>query len=170
MPLPRLSTVPAEPPHTEGRPRSGMTSAALAVLVLSLPGLTAQAADPAEDVLPLPGRAGDFTLSVPDIAEDAASGWYARLDAGIARMRVGDATWSSPASGLFAFPGDSGDAWTAGFGIGYQVTPWLRTDVTVDYLSPTGSARLAATSALASLYWDILTWNGLTPYLGGGVG
>jgi len=169
LPLSRLRSVLAALPRAGGPFPIGLLLAGAVALGTAL-SVPARAADPAEDVLPLPGKAGDFTLSVPDIAEDGASGWYARIDGGYANVRTGDATWTAPGAGLFAFPIDGGDAWTVGGGIGYHVTPWLRGEVALDYLSPTGPSRLAATSAFASLYWDIITWNGLTPYLGGGVG
>lgn len=84
---------------------------------------------------------------------------------------------------------DSG--WSLGGGIGYRIGPMLRVDVTsisqsgarlhgigVDQAFTAGSSRavghysagVRSDVALANAYWDVLTWNGLTPYVGAGVG
>lgn len=117
------------------------------------------------------GKAGDFTLNAPEVEDDAPSGWYFRADTGTSSASAATRT------GALSFPISSdGESWTVGGGIGYRLLPWLRTDFTMDYMAPFnvaasgGGVRVAATTALASAYWDIATWNGLTPYVGGGLG
>lgn len=94
------------------------------------------------------------------------------MDAAIARARI-----------------DSG--WSLASGVGYRIGPSLRVDVTgtvlsgvrmhgvgVDQAFASGASRAAgyysagtrSSVALANVYWDLLSWNGLTPYVGGGVG
>lgn len=117
------------------------------------------------------GKAGDFTLNAPEVEDDAPSGWYFRADTGTSSASAVTST------GALSFPMSSeGEAWTLGGGIGYRLLPFLRADFTMDYMAPFnaaasgGGVHVAATTALASAYWDIATWNGLTPYVGGGLG
>ncbi|MBX8803520.1 porin family protein, partial [Ochrobactrum sp. MR28] len=79
-----------------------------------------------------------------------------------------------------------------GGGVGYQVTGYFRTDLTVDYLtrakfsgSTSGvctannayadcvsndTAKMSALSILANAYIDLGNFNGFTPYVGAGIG
>ncbi|WP_454918294.1 outer membrane beta-barrel protein [Xanthobacter sediminis] len=143
----------------------------LAAALLLLPAPAARAADD----LPSIGKAGDFSLAPPEVSEGASEGWYVRADAGYVAGYV-DGTFST----LFAdgLGGSSGHAsgWSVGGGLGYRFTPWLRAEVGLDYLDLGGVNTMLgrfdadATVALASLYWDITTFAGITPYVGGGVG
>ena len=102
----------------------------------------------------------------------AAPGGVTPVDAAIARARI-----------------DHG--WSAGGGVGYRIGPSLRVDVTATALSGVRlhgvgvdsafaagasqsvgyySAGTRSNVALANVYWDILNWNGLTPYVGAGAG
>ncbi|WP_158554819.1 outer membrane protein [Methylovirgula sp. 4M-Z18] len=90
-----------------------------------------------------------------------------------------------------------GQSFLAGLGLGYQYNDWLRFDVTAEmhgdaklstkYMlsDPTGrafgqpaatlltgahDAKLSSTVGLANAYFDVLTWHGLTPYIGAGLG
>ncbi|MFG1463633.1 outer membrane beta-barrel protein [Xanthobacter sp. DSM 24535] len=144
------------------------TQIAIALLASPLLAAASLAADLPPGFL---GKAGDFTLNAPEVEEDSPSGWYFRADAGYAATNIAAQT------GALSFPVSSQDGtWTIGGGLGYRFTPWLRTDVAMDYLAPFnaaatgGDARVTVTTALASAYWDIATWNGLTPYVGGGLG
>lgn len=145
----------------------------LAAALILVPASAARAAD---DDLPRLGKAGDFSLAPPEVSEDAAGGWYVRADAGYVAGYV-DGSFNT----LFVntLPtGSSGHAsgWSIGGGLGYRFTPWLRGEVSLDYLDLGGVDTLLgrfeadATVALASLYWDIITIAGFTPYVGGGVG
>ncbi len=81
-----------------------------------------------------------------------------------------------------------------GAGVGYQLNRYFRTDLTIDYWSKSkfkgstsddgnygcGSptipcqsvdrAKMSALVLLANAYVDLGTWNGLTPYVGAGIG
>lgn len=79
-------------------------------------------------------------------------------------------------------------AWSAGGGVGYQITRYLRTDWTLDYWSKSkftgttsgacGGAPCASTDEsayrawllLANAYVDLGTYYGVTPYVGVGIG
>lgn len=85
-------------------------------------------------------------------------------------------------------------AFSIGGGVGYQITRHFRTDLTLDYWSKSkfrgstsdngnygcGSttipcqsvdrAKMSALLLLANAYADLGTWNGLTPYVGAGIG
>ncbi len=78
---------------------------------------------------------------VPEFVPEKAGGhWYLRADGGY----------------------DGG--FLAGAGIGYQFNDWLRGDVTLD------AATDRVHSALVTLYADLGTVAGFTPYLGAGAG
>jgi opacity protein-like surface antigen len=107
------------------------------------------------------------------------SAWYLRGDIGYR----GGTIWSAESSGAFPLPTDnrlSGVAW-GGLGAGFK---WdaIRTDLTVDFApaanyTGTDSANVGTTSAkiqsintLLNFYYDIGTWNRITPYIGAGAG
>jgi opacity protein-like surface antigen len=109
--------------------------------------------------LATPLRAAD--LAPPDAAPTTeqyeAMGFYLR----------GDAGWS------FLQWGDSGNAVDVGGGVGYQINPYLRTDVRADWsgsyhVAP--GAHLDMTTVLGNLYLDVPTDTMFTPYLGIGAG
>lgn len=145
------------------------TIRALAVLLL----LPASAASAADDDMPRLGKAGDFTLDLPEIGEEAAAGWYARFDAGYARPAA-DGVSINGAPVLLG--GGALSGWSLGGGLGYRFTDWLRAEASIDYLHlghvDMGFGRFGggATVALASGYWDMVTLAGFTPYLGAGLG
>ncbi len=106
-----------------------------------------------------------------------SSGWYLRADIGY-RMATGHPESAVP----FPNPTDNnfGRGLTTTMGVGIK-TAWMRTDVTLDYISPakyTGSvitpddtsAKISGAAALFNGYFDLGTWYRLTPYVGGGVG
>lgn len=79
-------------------------------------------------------------------------------------------------------------SWSLGGGIGYQMNRYLRTDLTADYWfksdfegSTTGTcggavctstdvSEFSALLLLANAYADLGTYNGVTPYVGAGIG
>lgn len=145
---------------------------ALAAALLLVPAAAAHAGDD----LPLLGRAGDFSLAPPEVGEEDAAGWYVRADAGYVGAHV-----SGGFKDLFvsSLPGSSSRAssgWSVGGGLGYRFTPWLRAEVGIDHLdlggvnTVLGRFEADSTVALASVYWDIVTFAGVTPYVGGGAG
>jgi len=142
-----------------------------AVVLLSVPAARAGDDLPGVD-LPLLGKAGDFSLAPPTVAEDAASGWYVRADVGYVNSRV-----TEPGiPGLLNGADFGGFGWSLGVGLGYQLLPWLRAEVSVETFdfgqadTLLGRYDANATVAMASLYWDVVTVAGFTPYVSGGVG
>ncbi|MEP9349406.1 outer membrane beta-barrel protein [Xanthobacter sp. KR7-225] len=141
----------------------------LSAMVLAASAAGASAADPA----PRLGKAGDFSLASPEVHEGPESGWYLRGDVGYVAPRSGAVT--SAAAPLNPSP-DYGAGWSFGGGFGYSFSGPFRVEGTIDYFSLGSTATVAgdvgagATVGLASLYWDVGTFAGFTPYLGGGIG
>jgi opacity protein-like surface antigen len=144
----------------------------------------------------LHAQAADIIETPPPVYEEpvAFGGWYIRGDL--------DYHWSDfqgaeyitygccvpdPGTGSFA-SGDLDGSWSLGAGVGYQITSYLRTDLTVDYWfdsdfegSTVGlcggvtcvssdSSSYNAWVLLANAYADLGTWYGFTPYVGAGIG
>lgn len=83
---------------------------------------------------------------------------------------------------------DLDGAWSLGAGVGYQMSPYFRTDVTADYwfksdfrgtstgecggvpCSSTDESSYKALLLLANAYVDLGTYQGITPYVGAGIG
>jgi opacity protein-like surface antigen len=145
---------------------------ALVGLAFSAVGFTARAAD-------LP--------PAPVLEDDGDnSGWYLRGDIGVidklvARRGRDFGSDDVPPLVKSRFARDV----AIGGGIGYRFAPWLRADVTIDHRFEaafrgarfTSSANLAqdrtdfeATTFLANGYVDLAFWEGVTPYLGVGIG
>lgn len=109
---------------------------------------------------------------------DANTGWYLRGDLG---YLWGVITRAESLSGI-ANPSTNslGNGMTGGVGAGIKTT-WLRTDVTVDYVSPLKyqgtiatpgdvTAKISAWNVLFNGYIDLGTWYHATPYIGAGAG
>ncbi|MCJ2025505.1 outer membrane protein [Methylobacterium sp. J-067] len=124
---------------------------------------------------------------------DFAGGWYLRGD-------VGASIYTAPKYAVNDIPGTHffGEAQSgglfAGVGVGYQFNNFFRADVTGEYRTaslrlssyndfgsgcgcdPTGrnfnltSGHYDAAVVLANGYFDLGTWYGITPFVGGGVG
>ncbi|MEP9352908.1 outer membrane beta-barrel protein [Xanthobacter sp. KR7-65] len=155
--------------------KAGARAACLAAAMLIFGAVNgpARAADPEVDAMMAKlGRPGDFSLSPPEVSDEAASGWYARLDAGYVAGAGSALSYAGLPTGLDL----SGSGWSLGGGLGYRFTSFLRGEVGLDYLdlgsASVGPARFGAdaTVALASLYWDVVTLAGFTPYLSVGAG
>ena len=127
---------------------------------------------------------------------DVGSGWYLRGDVGVSNYRNGK--FSSPDQPPAQFFGaDFGAGSLAGVGIGYQFNPFLRGDITGEYrfsngisgsrsyeytagylngnelrgrINETTKGNFDAAVVLANAYFDLGTWYGVTPFVGGGVG
>jgi len=106
------------------------------------------------------------------------SGWYVRGDIGAHWGVLDSAQSASP----FPNPTDNklNQGVTASIGVGIK-SDWLRTDVTIDYISPLKyqgtianagdtTAKIQTSAALFNGYIDLGTWYRLTPYIGGGIG
>lgn len=148
----------------------------------------------AADLLP------DLPMIEPEQPLAASGGWYLRGDVGVGlglrgSRRAIPLSYATPAG---MTPVDAAIArariengWSVSGGVGYRINPSLRVDVTgtalsgvrmhgigVDEAFAAGASRSVgyysagtrSNVALANVYWDILTWNGLTPYVGAGAG
>jgi opacity protein-like surface antigen len=142
----------------------------------------------AADLLPLPPPP---PLEAPPIP---ISGWYLRGDVGVGIASINNLS-SSFAPG-FVVGGDEFNAATLGdstfldLGAGYQFNNWFRADVTGEYRTSAHfsaiesytsfcafarcyddySASVGSAVGLANGYFDLGTWFGITPFVGGGVG
>ncbi|MER2291250.1 porin family protein, partial [Methylobacterium brachiatum] len=107
-------------------------------------------------------------------------------------IRVSDYTGYADANRSFG--NEIGGGGFAGVGVGYQFTPFLRGDVTGEYRYSTGlrgseyykgpefdnglgsygvnksTSNFDSAVVLANAYFDLGTWYGITPFIGGGVG
>lgn len=139
-----------------------------------------------------PASAADLGLPPPSVVEEGpglselGTGWYLRGDLGYVRF---DDPKESRIPGLRPILGEekTEEASSAGFGIGYKFLSVFRIDVTADHRFDTGfdendsrtlfgdkrlrdEAGFESTTILANGYFDLGTWHGITPYIGGGVG
>jgi opacity protein-like surface antigen len=147
---------------------------ALASLALSAAAPSAYAAD----LPPAP--------ILDDTDESDGSGWYLRGDIG-AMDRIlspgGRDYGSASVPPLVRARFDR--VASVGGGVGYRLSPWLRTDVTVDRrfgatfkgtrfgsasAQALDQADFDATTFLVNGYVDLDLWSGITPYLGAGIG
>jgi len=161
---------------------TAMALAAGAAAVLTLPA--AQAADmPPVMYKPVP------------VVEDFAGGWYLRGDIGMSNQRVGklhNVLFDTPGVAVTQHSNEFSSAPFFGLGIGYQYNGWLRFDLTGEYRgkstfrgmdtytpepnSPTGigvndyHAKKSEWVVMANAYFDLGTWGGFTPFVGGGIG
>jgi opacity protein-like surface antigen len=107
----------------------------------------AQAADPIEEQ----------PISDPAPASDL--GLYFRGDVGYSMLE-----WSG---------GDDDGGWVVGGGIGYRITDYFRTDMTLDWsgnYNVGAGDDLSATTVMGNAYFDLANDTAFTPYVGAGVG
>ena len=127
----------------------------------------------------------------------STGGWYLRGDVGYSKAKFRDTTFPSYyPKDCCAAEGDSGHvsgklkgSFLVGGGVGYQVTDYFRTDLTLDYMTrakfnggrssfcqgdlhcmSSDNSKMSALSLLANAYIDIANINGFTPYVGAGIG
>lgn len=123
---------------------------------------------------------------IPEVP--AVGGWYLRGDIGYKMYEDSKGSFSDPVIGNLRFQRNKlDDAWMFGAGVGYKFNDYFRADVTVDYETPadytgyavcnpcTGgfskeSTKIDVWTVMLNGYVDVGTWNGLTPYVGAGVG
>jgi opacity protein-like surface antigen len=105
------------------------------------------------------------------------SGWYLRGDIGYRTdTKIGSMT------SAFTLPTNESidDVATVGGGGGYKAG-WFRADVTIDYagrakfkgdgfLPEAFNGKIESWTVLGNVYLDLGSWNGLTPYVGAGLG
>jgi opacity protein-like surface antigen len=80
-----------------------------------------------------------------------------------------DAGWSA----LEWNGGDDDTGWTVGGGIGYRISDYFRTDMTLDWAGDydTGAGgNLSSTTVMGNAYFDLANDTMFTPYVGAGVG
>ena len=144
----------------------------------------------AADLLPAP------VLAPPPVPVEVGGGWYLRGDIGMTnqqvdrlsfvpkdvatRLGLGDESFRSDFLDFDSSP-------FGGIGVGYQFNHWIRADITGEYrgrasfhglersvVTPTDIDKYDGTKSewvgLANVYFDLGTWHGLTPFIGGGVG
>lgn len=165
----------------------------LAGAALLAPGFAAQAADIYEPVYTPP----------PEIIykETSFGGWYLRGDIDYHWSQWGGGDYITYGAGVtccgnpYPIPGegsfDDGElkgGFSIGGGVGYQITPYLRTDVTADYwfkseftgttsgfqngqaVTSIDRSEMSALLLMANAYADLGTYYGVTPYVGAGIG
>lgn len=168
------------------RPTLSALAGCLTLLAsVAAPGLTYAA-----DLLPPPPPPPAL------IPVEVGGGWYLRGDVGVGATefdRIALRT-SGGIPGGYHTEGESfGSTYFAGAGIGYQFNSFLRGDVTGEYRGGgrvsftdvynsaygdgtpgTGldynSGNVSSVVVMANAYFDLGTWYGLTPYIGGGAG
>jgi len=136
-------------------------------------------------------------LNYPAATVDpGATGWYLRGDIGVGI--VSQSSWYESSINN-PQPGQTNgwlnrridDTTTADIGVGYQFSDNLRGDVTLQYRTATSfqggnfisnpannpttgenaiTGSVSSTIALVNGYYDVTHWNGLTPYVGAGIG
>lgn len=124
-----------------------------------------------------------------------ASGWYLRGDVGVGivtQSSLYESSIANPTAGTTSgwLNNSIDNTTTIGAGVGYQFNDNLRGDVTLQYRtattfqggnyvtntaqSVTGENNIRGTTSsvvgLVNGYYDIVHWNGLTPYVGAGIG
>jgi opacity protein-like surface antigen len=108
------------------------------------------------------------------------SGWYLRGDVGYRWNSIGPTqVWTTIPTASENYQNSMG--YGAGFGFKYR---WFRTDLTLDMGGPSKvsgttvaaapqpqySAKVSTLTVLANAYFDLGSWAGITPYVGGGIG
>lgn len=128
----------------------------------------------------------------------AKGGWYIRGDVGYSQNKMSDVDYliaklectpcgTEPYLDSNILRGELSDNYSVGGGIGYDTGDRLRVDLTADYFSKAkfsgatvvtcsnacstkATADYSAISVMANAYVDFEKHNGITPYVGGGIG
>jgi opacity protein-like surface antigen len=129
-------------------------------------------------------------LNAPEVTVQEATGWYLRGDAGYSFNHIRGAEFFQGSNdNLVDFSHTHlKDSFVLGGGVGYQVTNYLRTDLTFDYLGKSkfnggtsgfcagvactsdDRSNMKAYSLMANAYVDLGTYGYFTPYVGAGIG
>lgn len=159
--------------------------AAMATGMAAVPALAADIYEPQVEEAP------------PVIQEVQYGGWYIRGDVGYHKSDFRGAEYITygainnccgaavpvPGSKAFDF-GKLKGGFSVGGGVGYKVTQYFRTDLTLDYWAKSkfngqtsdattvsvDTSNFSALLLLANAYVDLGTWNRITPYVGAGIG
>jgi opacity protein-like surface antigen len=142
--------------------------------------------------LAAPVLAADLLLPPPPVLEgdevvELGNGWYLRGDVGY----IDYDTPQDRGTSAFGIPRLDDERleqiFSLGGGVGYQLSSWLRTDLTIDHRfgaeftgtrpfptyafgSVIDKTDLESTSFLLNGYIDLGYWAGVTPYIGAGAG
>jgi opacity protein-like surface antigen len=126
-----------------------------------------------------------YTYAPPPV--EYSSNWYLRGDIGYKIYAAPSAHWDEIGYGSMVNESLS-DAGLVGLGFGYKWNDSFRTDFTIDYEWPgkfhgnlpcpgdcespysDEYADFSVFTGLLNAYFDLGTWSGFTPYIGGGVG
>lgn len=130
----------------------------------------------------------------------ATGGWYLRGDVGYSKAKFRGAKFptyviDTTCGATCVTAGNDGHvsgklkgSFLVGGGLGYQVTDYFRTDLTLDYMTRSSfdgnrgtwcggksctssdSSKMSALSLMANAYIDLANINGITPYVGAGIG
>ncbi|MBZ8135317.1 cell envelope biogenesis protein OmpA [Afifella sp. IM 167] len=162
-------------------------------LAASVTALTAAPAAYAADLLP------PIVQPEPLPVPPSFGGWYLRGDIGITNQGVDDlhnAVLDSAASWEYVNDPSFDSGGLVNVGVGYQFNSWARVDLTGQYRGKTsfhafdrydtngngylptdtdnGTNQYTAMKSewlfLANAYFDLGTWNGISPYVGAGIG
>jgi opacity protein-like surface antigen len=144
-----------------------------------------------------PAFTADYVEPAPIEPAPVFGGWYIRGDLdyhwtdfqGADYITYGVDCCGLPVPGTNSFAtGDLDGAFSLGAGVGYQITSYLRTDLTLDYwfdsdfdgstagvcggvaCVSTDTSSYNAWVLLANAYADLGTYYGFTPYVGAGIG
>jgi opacity protein-like surface antigen len=138
-------------------------------------------------------------VTLPEYQEPVvqkAGSWYIRGDLGYSLTKLHDieyVTGGAGGNGIGLLRGDLNDSYFVGAGIGYDTGHYLRYDLTLDYLfkadfkgsssgtctdlggntidcDTTDTSSLTAMSLMSNAYVDLGHFNGITPYIGAGIG
>ncbi|MQT13292.1 porin family protein [Rhizobiales bacterium Sp-1] len=117
---------------------------------------------------------------IPAVPDDF--GPYARADLGVAFPDASHMSLGGAAPATVSSP-DFDAVATAGLGLGWRFTPWLRSDLTFDYApavqatggcaacgGPSARADVSSLAILANAYVDFPVLGPVTPYVGAGIG
>lgn len=147
------------------RVRARLTSCCAATALLMGAGQAVAADLPPEPPILVPPP-------VVEVAEPSCL--YVRVDGGYAWHEEPEVTKNHG----IAFGEQDDETWFVEAGVGCQVTPYFRADLTVGYRDDIQletkfndlDAQLESYTAMVNGYWDIVNVNGFTPYVGAGIG
>jgi opacity protein-like surface antigen len=116
-----------------------------------------------------------FSIPIFCSAQDWTGSLYLQFETGISSALGPDVVFPD------LVDADLGNTMYLGVGVGYQMFPQLRGDMTVTYRGGfeqslavgnniRGRADFQSTSVLFNVNYEFAPWNGLTPHVGGGIG
>ncbi len=145
-------------------------------------------------VMPIAASAADLPAPViqqEPVVAPTVGGWYLRGDIGYKVYQHPDTSFEHGGLGDLEFSHESmRNVGMFGIGAGYKFNDHFRSDVTLDYETPsnvtghapcvsqcggedgysTEKAKIDVWTMMLNGYFDIGTWRGLTPYVMGGIG